>query len=159
MLNEEMSAVQYDIKQKQSQVCLPRSREAVSVFKMPDMQTSQRCKHREKTRPGHGDAKTTKEMEGNRRSLKKHRTRLNGYPRKFVRVKKVAKSMKLHPMLRYDVGVYITHAHRIASRIVSGVARLCASTLVLGRTRGLARSALPRLRRGTGYYSRARPLR
>lgn len=51
MLNEEITAVPNDIKQNnikgkmKTQPSVPaRSREAVSVFKMPDMQTSQRCR-------------------------------------------------------------------------------------------------------------------
>jgi len=89
---------------------------------MPDMLTSQRCKHIGKTRPGHGMQKPQRKSE-NKRSLKKQMTRLNGYPRKFVRGKKVAKWMKRRPMLRYDVGKHHSCAsHRISCRASKGCA-------------------------------------
>jgi len=45
------------------------------------------------------------------------------------RSKQSLKSMKLRPMLWYDVGV-VHHFMHIAYRLVSGIERLCASTLV-----------------------------
>lgn len=96
-----------------------RSREAVSVFKMPDMQTSQRCRPKRKDLVRPLDA-----WKPQRKSLAKKQTRLNGYQGNFVREKRVEKTAQAAKIdetpshaLVYDV-VHHFRAYRISSRVV-----------------------------------------
>lgn len=90
---------------------------------MPDMQTSQRCKHIEKTRPGHWMRKTQRKRK-NKRSLKSTRDDETDIQGNLYERRKSLKSMKRRPMLLYDV---LVEHHSCASYIESW--RLCASTM------------------------------
>ena len=162
MLSQEMPAVQCDIKQIQ----VLAVRLFSLFFKMPDMQTSQRCNRvRKRARVRPLVCRRDKEKTKRRRSLKRQ-DRVRKEKRGDIQGKRRSVAMKIahvegaRSRAGVDAGQHLARrARRVLNRFASAVARSCASTLSCGYRQVRGDSRFPRLRHSPLFLRKGRILR